>query len=527
MKILISVFAVLAACLSVATIKAGEYTPAGETQTVTLLFTNDLESTYDPVLAFWRDDMERIGGVAQLATLIDQIRRAEPNVFLFDSGDIFTGTLAKLTLGEVSFELMMTMGYDAMAVGNHEFEYGWEVFARQQYRVPFPVLGANLFYKGTTIPYARPYTIIERGGVRLGVIGIMGQDAATALIPSHISGIDVIDPKTAVEKAVDVLREDVDITVLLTHQGKTAPMQTDDSTPDVKRDIDADIGLAGAVKGIDVLFGGHADAGTEEAVVHPQTGTLIMQTYGQGFHLGYLSLTMDKTTGKILSHESRLIPVDSDTLGPHPEMAKKLASYRNQHPALYKPAGVTAARMNRRYNEESDIGNLFADILRETTAAQIAFINPGALRRDLPEGQIRRVDLLDAFPFTDHVVTLTLTGRQLLEMLEQSLTLERGMLQVSGLTVAYDLGEPLGQRVLSVIVGDQPLGLAMEYNIATIDVVAQGGDLYRTARAATNVQRTDQPFTDLLEAYFREHSVVKVPQRGRLLNRTATIPSAQ
>ncbi len=520
MKTLITVVAVLVGWLSFSDIKANAGVPQEEIETVTLLFTNDFESTYDPVMAFWRDDMDLIGGVAQLATLIDQIRNTEPNVFLFDSGDIFTGTLAKLTLGEVSFELMMTMGYDAMAVGNHEFEYGWEEFARQQYRVPFPVLGANLFYQGTTIPYTRPYTVIERGGVRIGVIGILGQDAATALIPSHIAGVEVIDPAIAVKDALDVLRKDVDITVLLTHQGKTAPMQTDDTAADVKRDIDADIRLAGAVKGIDVLFGGHADAGTEEPVVHPDTGTLIMQTYGQGFHLGYLKLTIDKTSGKIISHEGRLIPVDSDNLKPHPVVAKKLAEYRSRFPELYTFIGTTEGRMNRRYNEESDVGNLFADILREAAAAQISLINSGALRRDLPRGQIRRVDLLDAFPFTDHVVKLTFTGKQLREVLEQSLSLERGILQVSGLTVSYDLRKPQGHRVVSVNVGKRPMEMDREYNVATIDVVAQGGDLYRTATQATNVERTDRAFADVLEAYFQERPAVKIPAGGRLINKS-------
>jgi 5'-nucleotidase/UDP-sugar diphosphatase len=517
-KIPISVVVVLVGWLSVNNINAQEALTPVATETVTLLFTNDFESTYDPVMAFWRDDMDLIGGVAQLATLIDQIRNTEPNVFLFDSGDIFTGTLAKLTLGEVSFELMMTMGYDAMAVGNHEFEYGWEEFAKQQYRVPFPVLGANLFYQGTTNPYARPYTVIERGGVRLGVIGILGQDAATALIPSHIAGVEVSEPSLAVKEALDDLRNDVDITVLLTHQGKTAPMQTDDTGADVKRDIEADIRLAGAVQGIDVLLGGHADAGTEDPVVHPRTGTLIMQTYGQGFHLGYLKLTIDKTTRKILSHEGRLIPVNSNKLKPHPVVAKKLAQYRSRFPELYTVIGTTEGRMNRLYNEESDVGNLFADILRETMAAQISLINSGALRRDLPQGQIRRVDLLDAFPFTDHVVTLTFTGRQLLEVLEQSLSLERGIMQVSGLTVRYDLHKPQGHRVVSVTVGNQPLEMAMEYKVATIDVIAQGGDLYRTATHATNVERTDRAFADVLAAYFQGRPVVNRPMGGRLIN---------
>jgi 5'-nucleotidase / UDP-sugar diphosphatase len=197
---------------------------AVDSKIVTLLFTNDFESTYDPVPAFWRDDMERIGGIAQMATLVDDLRGSEANVFLFDSGDIFTGILAKLTLGEISFELMNTMAYDAMAIGNHEFEYGWRELERQKHRVPFPVLGANLFYKGTDIPFAQPYSIIERNGIRIGVIGILGQDAATALNPPNIAGLDVRDPKVIVPEYVKLLRPDVDLIVLLTHQGKTAPM---------------------------------------------------------------------------------------------------------------------------------------------------------------------------------------------------------------------------------------------------------------------------------------------------------------
>jgi len=95
----------------------------------TILFTNDVESAYDPIPAFWLDDIEMIGGLAEMTTLIDDIRSKEEAVFLFDAGDIFTGALAKRTKGALAFELMITMGYDAMGIGNHEFEYGTEIFA--------------------------------------------------------------------------------------------------------------------------------------------------------------------------------------------------------------------------------------------------------------------------------------------------------------------------------------------------------------------------------------------------------------
>ncbi|MGY8795250.1 MAG: bifunctional metallophosphatase/5'-nucleotidase, partial [Woeseiales bacterium] len=227
---------------------------AADDTVVTLIFTNDMESTYEPVPAWWRDDMDRIGGIAELTTLIKNVRRDEPNVFLFDSGDIFTGALSRVTDGALMWEYMITMGYDAMGIGNHEFDFGEAVLEWGMNRASFPVLGANLFYKGTDFSFAQAHTVIERGGVRIGVIGILGQDAAsTAVARDHIDELDVTDPVAAVQKSVDELRDDVDLIVLLTHQGHTAPMQTDaEADPRLARDIEKDIALAGAVEGIDV-----------------------------------------------------------------------------------------------------------------------------------------------------------------------------------------------------------------------------------------------------------------------------------
>src|SRR5581483_7406696 len=150
---------------------------------VTILYTNDFHSAFDPIPAYWLAGAPRLGGAAHLATLVNQIRRRDRTVFLFDTGDMFTGMMSNLTRGEALMEMMMSMRYDAMAIGNHEFDYGATNFEKQMYRVPFPVLGANIFYKGTTHRYSRPYTIIERDGIRLGVIGIIGEDARSVALP--------------------------------------------------------------------------------------------------------------------------------------------------------------------------------------------------------------------------------------------------------------------------------------------------------------------------------------------------------
>ena len=485
---------------------------------VTILYTNDFESAYDPIPAFWRDDLEHVGGVAQLATLIESERAKAPLTFLLDAGDIFTGTLAKLTHGELPFELMITMGYDAMCIGNHEFEYGWWVLRDAMYRSPFPVLAANLFYEGTDIPFAQPFTIIERDGFRLGVVGIFGTDAATALYPPHLAGLEVRDPVAAARAAVARLRPDVDVIILLTHQGKTAPMQTDDEAdPDVQRDIEADIHLAGAVEGVDVLIGGHADAGQEKPYVHPETGTLICQTYGQGTRLGYLKLTIDTETGKIVAHDGRLLIVDSDVLTPQPRVAAKLAAYRERFPETDEVLGHTVGRLTRRYIEESDLGNLCADILRAHGSTDMAFIHSGGLRADLPVGPVTREDLLDAFPFIDFVYVLSMTGEQIREVLEQSFTLERGLLQVSGLRVEFDLSKPIGERVQEVRVGDRPLDPSAIYSVTTLDFLASGADLYSGFTDAKVVVNDGPEFADLLEARFAVGEPVAAPPRGRLI----------
>ena len=485
---------------------------------VTLLFTNDLESAFDPVAAYWRDDIEYIGGIAHLATLVERYRESEETTFLFDAGDIYTGTLSKLTQGELPFELMITMGYDAMAIGNHEFEYGWLAFAAQKNRAPFPVLGANLFYRGTEHPYAQPYAIVERNGIRIGVIGILGRDAATALIPSHIAGVDVRDPAPIVARLVRMLRPDVDLVVLLTHQGRTAPMQTDDEgDPGVRRDIEADIALAGVAPGIDVLLGGHADAGTREPVVQPETGTIIMQTFGQGQHLGVLELQVDMDGGGIRSYDGRLVTVDSNALPPERLVQEKIDRYRARYPEYFEPIATTETAITRRYNEESDLGNLFADILREKSGAPVALVPSGALRRDLPAGELRLIDLLDAFPFTDRIAIMELDSGTLLDVVEQGLTLERGILQVSGLEVRYDMSQPAGRRIRGIEVDGQPLRLDGRYRVATLEILAQGGDLYASFGDGRLESMSDERFADVLEAWFRGREPVRAPPRGRLL----------
>ncbi len=486
---------------------------------ITLLFTNDIESAYDPVPAWWRDDMERIGGIAQLSTLIKEIRRTEPNVFLFDAGDIFTGALSRLTDGALMFEFMLTMGYDAMGIGNHEFDYGEEILSWQKNRASFPVLGANLFFKDTDDPFAQAHTVIERGDIRIGVIGILGQDAAgTAIAPQHIDELDVTDPVTAVARSVAELRDDVDLIVLLTHMGHTAPMQTDaEADPRLDRDIDADIALAGAVDGIDVLFGGHADAGTREPVVQPETGTLIMQTFGQASYLGYLQVTVDGHSGEIKTYDGKLIPVNADNLAPDPAIAQKNADYQHAYPEIMEVVGRNEVRLNRKYFDEADIGNFTADVMVAATGADVGFMHSGGIRKDLPAGDVRIMDILDTHPFVDNITVMRMDGAQLRLALEHSFSQLRGLLQMSGISARYDTSRPIGRRIISVTRNGTEVEDSDEFEVAVSGIIARGGDHYDMF-LETEFVREFQPMSDLMIAYYRKHGTVPLPQRGRQID---------
>lgn len=479
---------------------AGQPASAGVTREVVLLYTNDFHSALDPIAAYWLPKQPRLGGAAALAGYINRFRAANDTTFLFDAGDMFTGLVSHVTRGEALVEMMRAMRYDAMAIGHHEFDYGAATFERQMLRVPMPVLGANIFYKGTKHRYSRPYVILERNDVRVGVIGVIGPDVGSAVSPDGIADLEFEDPATAIAPLVTLLRPQVDLLVVLAHQGKTGPQQTDAEThAGLQRDFDADIRLAADVPGIDVIVGGHAHRGIERPHVVPETGTIIVQTYGYGTRLGVLRLQL--RDGRIASHAGELVTTWTARVSPDPAVARVVDRYTHAVAESAGPPIVTLGkRVFRAYHAESPLGNAVADAMRQATGAEIAFQNAGGLRADLPDEPITQGHVIDVLPFVHTVDTYRLSGAQVLEVLEQSLTLERGLMQVSGLVLQYDLARPGGSRVVSVRVGTEMLDRARTYTVATNSFVGQGGDLYATFAKAEKTA-TGKPVTEVFTEY--------------------------
>jgi 5'-nucleotidase/UDP-sugar diphosphatase len=490
----------------------------GGSHDLTILYTNDFHSAFEPIPAYWLSGSPRLGGAAHLATLVEQERKAAATSFLLDSGDMFTGTLSRLTDGEALLEMMTLMRYDAMSVGNHEFDYGAEIFEKGITRVPFPILCCNIRHKSSGVRYTRPYTILERNGARLGVIGVMGLLAArTSIMQSKVSALEFTDPVVEMTACVKELRNTVDVIVVLAHQGLPGPMQTDaENDPEVQRPLDEDLAFCAAVPGIDVYIAAHSHHGLDQPIVHPDTRTLITQTYGYGTRLGRIRLSVKDR--KVVHHDIELLKVWSDQLPPDPLVAARLSHYKQTvADQIGAPIGRASQRITRKYFRESPLGSLVCDAMRTRMGADVALMNAGGLRADLPEGPIDRGHVLDVLPFLNDVVTMELEGGALKTAIEQGLSLEGGIVQVSGLTARYDLQRPVMSRLVSVEIDGRPIDDHRRYRVATNSFMAEGGGSYAAFRQGTLVAK-DAVLSDVIADHITRAKTITPPPPGRLTN---------
>ena len=484
---------------------------------ITLVYTNDFHSAFEPIPAYWLDGSRRLGGAAQMATVVRRERAAADTAFLLDSGDMFTGTLSHLTEGDALLDMMMLMEYDAMSVGNHEFDYGWRVFEKGITRVPFPILCCNIRYRASGIRFTRPHTIVERNGARLGVIGVMGIKAGTqTIMPSKVAELEFTDPAAETAASVRALRDDVDLIVVLGHQGLPGPMQTDaENDPAVQRTMDEDMTFCGDVPGIDVYIGAHSHKGLDEPLIHPDTGTILTQTYGYGTRVGRIRLAVQDR--RIVGHDVELLTVWSDELESDPAVAARVDSFRAKvADQIGPPFGRAEGRFTRYYHRESSLGSFSADAMRLRAGSDVAFNNAGGLRADLPAGPVDMGRVLDCFPFLNDSVTLDMPGGAIRSVLEQGFSLQAGMIQVSGLRAWYDMARPVGHRLVRAEIGGEPLDLERRYLVTTNTFLEQGGDGYAGFRDGRVVAR-DAVLSDIVADHIREKGVVRPSAPGRLI----------
>jgi 5'-nucleotidase/UDP-sugar diphosphatase len=463
---------------------------------LTILHVND---THGHIVPYTEKSVSKnvpVSGVAYLAQMVQEERSKNPEgTLLLSAGDMFQGTpVSNLFNGTPVIELMNYLSFDAMAVGNHEFDWGMDAFHNLLASSRFHFLSGNIQDKsGHYLPGVKPFIIVSKKNLKIAIIGVTTPEVLYNTYPGIIEGCKVYRPEDILPELIKKVKEEgTHVVIVLSHLG-----------------LDADKELAQRVPGIHIIVGGHSHTAIKTPVIIGDT--IILQAGHHGLYLGVFELSIDTDTGKIVHYKKNrfLKKVLAGPDMPYDEVAAGIVNtyYDKIKEKFAEVVGETSVDLKRRYQRESNIGNLICDTMREETNADIAFLNSGGIRTDIPKGKITLEQIFTLLPFDNNLVTMNLTGAQILEILEYNAKMEQGSLQVSGIKVHYDVSEPAGFMVKEVYIGETPLTKEKTYTVTTIDFLAAGGDAFKTFKEGHNITYGTN-LRDLFVSYLKKHSPV-------------------
>lgn len=431
----------------------------GEAVEIRILHVNDFHGFAEPYKPFGSEEM--LGGISYLSEVANRLRKEKPSLLL-SAGDMIQGNnWANLFQGESVIELMNVMGFDAMVVGNHEFDFGQEVLKKRVKEAKFAVLGANV--EGLDI--LKPYVIKELKGIKIAIIGIVTEDTPVSTHPKNVTGLRFLSPEMTAEKYIKELKGKADIILVLSHIGHHT-----------------DRILAEKVNGIDVIVGGHSHTKVERPVLIGKT--IIAQSWEHGKALGVLDLKIDDK--KIIEFDGRLEEIKPGSNKKDSSVQTIIDKYNKKvNAVLNEKVGEAEFDLDGENvrKKETNLGNLIADIMRDVSGADVTIINGGGIRTSIKKGEVKVSHIYSVLPFDNYIVAIKLTGRQIRETLEHgvsSIGEDGGRFpQVSGLKFTYSYSAKPGSRIKEVFIAGKPLDPDKEYTVATNDFLAAGGDGYK------------------------------------------------
>lgn len=479
------------------------------------------------------DPAQNIAGAAVLAGAVNELRTQNPNTVFLSAGDNVGGTpfTSFIVQDEPTIRALTAAGLDVSAVGNHEFDRGYVDLADRiipSYGSPALALGANVRFKDTGAPALPEYAIVERAGVKIGVIGVVTEDTATAVTPDLVDSLEFADQLQTANEVADRIEGNVDVTVLLTHDGS---FSTDCASIAAEPSSFGD--LVRGVKGkIDAVFSGH----THTAYACDFNGLPVVSSGFYGGALGHITLEVDPDTREVQGSNAALLPLVENgiakfTADPTVEsiVADAVAAADTQG---LQPIGRISASILRGGSPsgsdrgvESSLGNLVADIMSaKVPDADFAVVNPGSLRADLlftDDGTLTYRDVASVQPFGNSLIAMTLTGADVRELLEAQWYMDAGVplkrhLAISdGFGYTYDPAAARGSRIGDLRLRGQLLSDSETVRVVTNTFLAGGGDGFSTFTRGIN--RVDTGYNDLQVTveYFQSNAVVDPPALGR------------
>ena len=485
--------------------------PARPPTRLRIIGTNDFHGALEP-----RADSRgvRRGGAAYLATAI---RRARAECvapacesILVDGGDEFQGTPASnLAFGRPVARIFDRLGYAAAALGNHEFDWSQDTLRARMRDVRYDFLGANVRYAdGRDVPWIRDDTLIVRGKLRIGVIGLASVLTARTTATKNIVGLQFIAPGPIVDSLARRLRaRGADYVVVLAHDGAYCDRT---GAAGCRGEI---IQIAQSLhEPIDVIVSGH----THSLVNTEIAGIPIVQAYSSGSAIDVIDLGPDRT-----AHEVRNVIADS--LPPDPIVATMVRDAVNRvAPIVNRPVATIAEELERD-EPQYPLGNLIADAMRDAGQGDVAVMNNGGIRTGLHAGPARFGALFEIHPFGNLLYRVTVTGATLRAYLERLVARQEPRVHVSGLTMTYDSTAAPGSRLGRVtLVSGAPLDTTAQYRVILNDFMALGGEGLGFTSGAIRTEPLSVVDLDALIAYLRKlPQPVRAPAEVRIVPRKA------
>ena len=480
-------------------------------ESVTILHTNDIHSAFLPTTIKAKEPQgqnRELGGILALNYHVKKIHQEKENVLLLNAGDFMTGSPicdieADGAMGGAMVKFFNYIGFEGLAPGNHEFDISVSNAQKLFELCEFPVFSANLFTADGKLFTREPYQIYRKGDLVVGVIGTIVDDLPDYLNKPQRDQVVAKPSAPIVDSLAKILDPLTDLIVVLSHNG-----------------LEADSLLAEKVSSqIDVIIGGHSHHRLENAI--KVNRKLIIQAGSRLRDLGRLDLTVVADT--VQSFTYQLIPLWTEGIEPDSVLNNEIKKYEQLIDQEFgRVIGELKTPWQRSGNSESNLGNFVADCMRQFSQADLAVINSGGIRQDLPAGPIKKLDIKNILPFNNSIIKFRATGKQVLDLIrvnaEAAATNSSGILQVSGLICEWKVENDGSISIIKATVGGEKIDPVRIYSGATVDFVLSNAEKYLgfMPTEATNLMI---PLTDVVMKIIEEQKVINSIVEGRMVGK--------
>jgi 2',3'-cyclic-nucleotide 2'-phosphodiesterase / 3'-nucleotidase len=515
---------------------AAQKEQARQSMTITLLDTTDSHGHIEP-LDYYTNQPANLG-LAKIATLVKTARAQAPDALLLDCGDTTEGTplayyFARKNTSKPNPEIVAfnAMNYDAMAVGNHEFNFGLDEMWKAKGESHFPWLAANVKQTYTSgIPYIRPYIIKTVAGVRIGIVGFVTPGIPRWEIPKHYEGYEFEPIVETARTVIPEVRKQVDLLVVIMHSG--IDRNPDTGTPPSRADVEnAAWELAEAQPGIDVIFFGHTHRELPEKIVN---GVLLSQPKNWGISLARADVNMTKDDAgvwHVKSKHSQTIPVTPDVAA-DPEIVKLMEPYQMELlKYLDTPIAASATALSGKYARYQDepLVDLIHKVQLEAGHADVSMATMFYAGAQVPAGPVTIREAMAIYPYENKLYTVEMTDAQLKDALEHAASffpawpLPAGQDlrlpgynadSAHGVSYVIDLTQPVGQRIRDLTFHGAPLAADQKLRVAINNYRYTGGGGYSVYQGLPIVYQSSEEVSELLVDSLRREKTIPTTVDG-------------